>query len=285
MPYDESPAGRAVALERGDGVAELVFAPRGPGSGLVHLYQSDPCRVLFPRAEAGDPPTAVLLTTSGGLAGGDRLRVSVAARAGAAATVTSQAAEKIYRSSGADCRIGVTLDAATGAWLEWLPQETILFEGARLSRRTEIAAAPGARLLACEMVVFGRIARGERFTGGFLRDGWAVRRAGALVWADALRLDGDIGMLTARPATLGGAQALASVVYVADDAARHLDTARDLLAGARMRAAATVVNGILVARFHGGDAAAVRRDLMHYLGGLRQAAGGLPAHLPRMWRQ
>ena len=281
MPYDPH-SGRSVALERGDGVAELAFAGRGPGGGLRHLYQSDPCRVLFPRAEPGHPPVAVLLTTSGGLTGGDRLRLDFAAREGAAATITSQAAEKIYRALDDDCRIDIAIDV-DDAWLEWLPQETILFDGAKLARRTTVRAAHGSRLLASEMLVFGRIARGERFATGRLLDGWRIYRDGHLVWADALRLDGDVAAAVARPAAFDGAKAVATAVYVADDAAAHLDRARELLDAAKSRAAATVVNGLLLARFIGGDAAAVRADLIGYLCGLRQAAGGWPARLPRVW--
>lgn len=281
MPYDPY-SGRTTALERGDGAAELVFAGRGPGNGLLHLYQSDPCRVLFPRAEPGHPPTAVLLTTSGGLTGGDRVRLSFAAREGAAATITSQAAEKIYRALDGECRIDIAIDVGK-AWLEWLPQETILFDGARLSRRTTLTTMHDSRLLASEMLVFGRIARGESFTSGFLHDAWRIHRDGRLVWADALRLDGDIAAALARPAAFDGARAVATAVYVAADAAAHLDLARALLEPADSWAAATVVNDILLARFIGRDAASVRRDLIAYLCGLRQAAGGWPARLPRVW--
>ncbi|MBV8537746.1 MAG: urease accessory protein UreD [Alphaproteobacteria bacterium] len=281
MPYDPS-SGRSAALERGDGAAELVFAGRGPGNGLLHLYQSDPCRVLFPRAEPGHPPTAVLLTTSGGLTGGDRVRLSFAAREGAVATITSQAAEKIYRALDEDCRIDIRIDVG-GAWLEWLPQETILFDGARLSRRTILAATAESRILASEMLIFGRTARGESFASGFLHDAWRITRAGKLVWADALRLEGDISAALARPTAFDGARAVATAVYVAADAAAHLELARALLEPAESCAAATVVNDILLARFLGGDAASVRRDLVRYLCGLRQAGGGWPARLPRVW--
>ncbi len=270
-----------MALERGDGAAELAFVGRGPGGGLHHLYQSDPCRVLFPRAEPGHPPVAVLLTTSGGLTGGDRLRLDFAARDGAAATITSQAAEKIYRALDDDCRIDIGLDIGE-AWLEWLPQETILFDGAKLARRTTVRATRASRLLASEMLVFGRIARGERFTTGSLYDGWRIYREGRLVWADALRLEGDVAAALARPAAFDGAEALATAVYVAEDAAAHLEPARALLEPAASRAAATVVNGVLLARFV-GDAVTVRRDLIAYLCGLRRAAGGWPPRLPRVW--
>ena len=286
MPYDPS-SGRTTALERGDGAAELVFAGpgltgRGPGNGLTHLYQHDPCRVLFPRAEPGHPPTAVLLTTSGGLTGGDRVRLSFQAREGAAATITSQAAEKIYRALDAECRIDIDIDIGQ-AWLEWLPQETILFDGAKLRRRTTVHATSESRFFAAEMLVFGRIARGERLATGFLHDAWRIHRDGRLVWADALRLEGDIAAALARPAAFDGGQAVATAIYVAQDAAMHLDLARALLEPAESRAAATVVNGILLARFVGRDPAAVRGDLIRYLCGLRQAAGGWPAHLPRVW--
>ena len=282
MPFDPQ-SGRSFALERGDGAAELIFAARGAGgNGLAHLYQTDPCRVLFPRAEPGHPPTAVLLTTSGGLTGGDRVRISMAARDGAVATVTSQAAEKIYRALEGDCLIDVAVNVGR-AWLEWLPQETILFDGARLRRRTEVVVAPGGRFLGCEMLVFGRAARGESMTSGYLHDGWRIRRRGALVWADALRLDGDIAAALGHPFSFDGATAMATAVYVADEAERHLELARASLEGASSKAAVTVVNGVLLARFIGRNAADVRRDLVAYLCALRQAAGGWPAVLPRVW--
>ena len=139
-----------------------MFAHRGT-TRLARLFQKAPLRVLMPRPAPGEPPCAVLLNTSGGIVGGDALQVEVRLEAGAAAVVTSQAAEKAYRSAGADATLDVALDLADGAWLEWLPQETILFDGARLRRRLRVDAAAQARLLAIDMLVFGRRARGERF--------------------------------------------------------------------------------------------------------------------------
>src|SRR5215469_14189595 len=162
------------ALQRGDGAVMVAFARRGNASVLADLYQRTPCRVLFPQAPDGEPPTAVLLTTSGGLTGGDRVSIVAEVGAGAAATVTSQAAEKIYRSLGPAAAVRVELKVEEGGWLEYLPQETILFDGARLERRTSASVAPGGRLLACETLVFGRFAYGETFTRGLLHDGWRV---------------------------------------------------------------------------------------------------------------
>ncbi|MGO8920125.1 MAG: urease accessory protein UreD [Stellaceae bacterium] len=264
-------------LQRGDGAAEIVFGR----FGLVHLYQRTPCRVLFPRPEPGDLPVAALLTTSGGLAGGDRLCLSVALEAGARAVATTAAAEKVYRSLGPDAAVTVTLAVAEGAWLEWLPQETILFDGARLVRRIAAELAPGARLIAAETVVFGRAARGERLTYGLLQESWRIRCGGRLVWADALRLDGDIGRLLAAPAGLAGAGALATALYIGEDAADQLAAARALAEADG--GGATLVNGVLLARFLAPRAEVVRGAVARYVAGLRHAAAGLPAALPRLW--
>jgi urease accessory protein len=264
-------------LERGDGVAEIVFSARG----LAHLYQRTPCRVLFPRPEPGDLPVAALLTTSGGLAGGDRLSLAVRLEEGARAVVTTAAAEKVYRSLGPDAVASVTLAAGDGAWLEWLPQETILFDGARFVRRIAAELAPGARLLAAETLVFGRAARGERFTRGLLHESWRLCRGGRLAWADALRLEGDVACQLAAPAAFDGARALATAVYLGEDAAALLEPARALAEAGE--GAASLVNGVLLARFLAADAQVVRQALARYVAGLRREAGGLPPALPRLW--
>jgi urease accessory protein len=266
------------AFERGDGAAEVVFGPRG----LAHLYQRTPCRVLFPLAEPGNPPLAALLTTSGGLAGGDRLSLAVRLEPGAHATVTTAAAEKVYRSLGPDTTVRIALSVEAGGWLEWLPQETILFDQARLDRRIGVALAPGARLLAAEMVVLGRAARGEHFDHGLLHEAWRLRIGGKLVWADALRLDGDIAALLAAPGGFADATAFATAVYAGEDAAEHLALARALAEAGE--GGATLVNGILVARFLGRRSDGVRSALMRYIAELRSAAGGRPAALPRLWQ-
>lgn len=278
-------AAEETLLERCRGVLDLRFAAGAAGqrSHVASVFQQPPCRALFPHVSSGDAATAVLLTTSGGLTGGDAIRIAIAADPGVSATVTTQAAEKIYRSLGADCTIDVTLDVGEGAYLEYLPQETILFEAARLARRNTVHLAPGGRLLAAEIVVFGRAAFGERLTRGRLLDSWRLHRGGRLVWADALRLDGDLRRALDRPAGFDGAAAMATVLYAAEDAPQSLDAARALLETAVCRAAATIVNGIMVARFLGGDTQALRGDVMRFCAGLRHAVAGLPAQMPRVW--
>src|SRR5260370_9095965 len=149
------------------GVAEIGFAAHGGATRRSHLYQCTPMRVLFPAPEVGEAGLAVLVTTSGGLVAGDRVRVAIRLDPGAVVQVTASAAEKIYRSTGATTEIVQDMSVAEAAWLEYLPPETILFDGARLRRHTTIALAPGGGFLGAGILVFGARARGHAFTPCF----------------------------------------------------------------------------------------------------------------------
>lgn len=281
LPSEANPV-----LSGTQGVAEIGFARKMGETRLEHLYQHDPLRVLFPTPPRGELPNAVLVTTSGGLVGGDRLDISVSAGPDAGAIVMAQAAEKVYRSAGNDVSIDVHLSVEKGSWLEWLPQETILFDGARLNRKTTIDLAPGGKILAGEILVFGRIASGEKLSHGLVREVWNVRREGRLIWADALHLDGDMNDILANPTCFDGATAQATAVYADDNPSQYLDLARSLLSNddEQLRSAATVVNGVLVARWLGHDPARLRRAFGEFWAGFRQAAAGLPPALPRLWK-
>lgn len=262
-------------LQRASGESHVVFAVRDGATRLADLYQRDPCRILFPDPEPGGPPEAVLVTTSGGVTDGDTLKMTVEVGPDARAIATTQAAEKVYRAADPSdhCAIDVVLAVGQGAVLDWLPQETILFDGARLKRRIVADVAAGGSLLACEMVVLGRAASGERFTGGLLLDAWSVRRARRLVWTDALRVDGE----TPTGAGFGNANALATIVGVWDRPELPFERARALLEVTdAVRAGVTLVNGVLVARLL-GDATAVRQATMRFIGDLRNR------RLPRVW--
>jgi urease accessory protein len=266
------------------GAARIAFADRYSRSRLATLYQQAPLRVLFPRAPAGEPPHAVLVTTSGGLVGGDRLEVEIAAGPCAKALVTTQAAEKVYRSTGPAAHVTVALRASAGAWLEWCPQETILFDRSRLRRHTTLQVEPGARVLAGEILVFGRRAHGERLRTGSLRDHWQVQNGGRLVWADALRLDGDIAAQLTAPFGFAGAHASATLVYAGADATAWRDGLRDLVGSdAGQRAGVTCLPGLLLGRWLSQDAAWVRASFVRAWTGFRHAAAGLPATLPATW--
>jgi urease accessory protein len=147
---------------RGVGVARIGFRSAGGATRLALLEQRTPLRVFFPRVPAGDVVEAVLINTGGGVVGGDRLEVALEAGPDTRVRATTQAAEKIYRSAGRSCALEVSLAAGRGAWLEWLPQETILFDGCRIVRQLVLDLAPGGRALAGEMMVFGRAAHANR---------------------------------------------------------------------------------------------------------------------------
>ncbi|MEC7121914.1 MAG: urease accessory protein UreD, partial [Pseudomonadota bacterium] len=167
---------------------------------MARLYQHDPIRILFPQPAAGDPATAAITNIAGGWVGGDRITFHARVEAGAEALIAQQAAEKIYRSTGATTTVDVHLRAAPRATLEWLPQETILFDTARLRRRTTLDVVGDGRVMAGEILVFGRRAMAETFTAGLAREVWEVRRDGRLVWLDAMHLADDVAAVLAAPA-------------------------------------------------------------------------------------
>jgi urease accessory protein len=265
-----------------EGVAEIGFALRDGTTRLASLYQTDPLRVLFPMPEPGDPIQAAMVTTSGGLVGGDRLDVSVRLDSEAGAHVTAAAAEKVYRSLGPTTAVRQSLTVAAGAALEFLPPETILFDGARLRRETIVELAPDASFLGGGILVFGRRARGERLTHGFLHEAWQVRRGDSIVWGDALHLDGDIAGIIADPACFDGAAACATMILAAPgrEPAELVRAARAIHAG---HGGITALAGLVVARWLAADAAALHRDYAELACHFRREALGLPARLPRIW--
>jgi urease accessory protein len=250
---------------------------------LADLRQTSPLRALFPIPAEGDPYTAAIVTTSGGLVGGDSLAINLHVGEQASGLFVAQAAEKIYRSAGADGLIDVTLSVGTEGWLEYLPQETILFDNSRLRRSTNIEVSPGGRLLAGEMLVFGRTARGERMNHGLVRDAWQIRRDGRLTWADALHLEGNIAKHLDDPAGFNGCHAMATLALVVDDPALFLPILRSCLDYPDVRFGTTIVNGILLARWLGSDTLSLRHSFGTAWGELRAAAEGLPKTLPRLW--
>jgi urease accessory protein len=279
------PPALAPAMARVDGAVLLRLARRGPATVVADRSERGSARVRLPRTASGTAAEAVLINTAGGLTDGDRLETEMVIEAGAAATVTTQAAEKIYRSRGASSLVTSRLRVGPGAALAWLPQESILFDGARLVRRLTIDLDGEARFLGCESLVLGRIARGERVTHGAVFDGWRVKQGGRLLWADGFRLDGDLDAQARRPALLDGCRALASVVYVGPDAAMQLAAVRqswDEL-GSPARAGVSLRPGLLVMRVMAGSGQLMRAVLAHVLPALRAATGAGPQAMPRVW--
>ena len=244
-----------------------------------HLHEASSLRLRHPR---GPRCQAILVNTAGGIVAGDQLAVDVALGPGAAVTLTSAAAEKIYRSDGPTSRIDTRLTLATGSEAAWIPQETILFDGARLRRRFEIDIAEDAALLASEIVVFGRAASGERDIAGRFHDSWRVRRAGRLVFADETRIEGSIGAALDRAAIASGARATGLILIARPDAARHLDPVRMAIDAvcrdAAIEGGASLKDGIIVARFVARSSEPLRRAVADVL----REAGGIA--VPRVWQ-
>lgn len=249
---------------------------------LAELWHHDPMRILMPRPIGDAVPHVVMLNTAGGLVGGDSVAVEIALGPKARGVATGQAAEKVYRSDGPFVEIANTLAVADRGWLEWMPQETILFEGARLRRRLTLALEGDARCLAAEMVVFGRRARGETVETAIFEDRWDLRRDGRLVWTEALALGPEAGAQLRAPFALGGAAAMAVLVYAARDAGAHLAGLRALF-GEQTGIAATCLGEVLILRALAADPLPLRRDLARVWRHLRGEAGGLPQVLPRLW--
>jgi urease accessory protein len=239
------------------------------------LHESGSLRVRFPSPEA-EGLSAVFVNTAGGIAGGDRFDVDIAAGEGSRLAVTTAAAEKIYRAQGPAAQVDIALKAAQGAHLAWLPQETILFDRARVSRRIDIELAEDASLLLCEIVVFGRSAMGERMLHGEFSDRWRMRRGGRLVFAETVRLEGEIGEKLRQPAIAKGGVAIGTALIVPGDAAL-VERIRTLSVSFRSEVGISQWNGFAMARFCAQDAAGLRADMMAVLG---LASGSA---LPRLW--
>ncbi|MGL5165609.1 MAG: urease accessory protein UreD [Afipia sp.] len=239
------------------------------------LHEEGSLRVRFPSPEQ-QGLSAVFVNTAGGIAGGDRFDIDIAAGDGAHLTVTTAAAEKIYRSHGPEAQVNIALRAGAGARLAWLPQETILFDQARVARRIDIDLSQNASLLLCEIVVFGRAAMGEVMTGGSFVDRWRMRIGGKLVFAETVRLDGDIAEKLASRAVANGGVAIGTALVVPGDES-IIARIREVSDAFGAEVGVSAWNGFAMARFCAQDAARLRADMMKVLGCVS------PSSLPRLW--
>lgn len=279
-PYPPIPGRTVPASLRSRGTLDLRFVRRGSRVAVADSYQAGCLRMRVPRRERpGDAPCAVLVNTAGGLAEGDGLEQRLTWDEGAVATVTSQAAEKVYRALFAGSTIDTAIAVAANASAEWLPQETILFDRARLVRRTQVRLEESSTFLAVEATVLGRSAMGEVVAVGYLADRMRIWRGGRLIYAEALVLDGAVHDQMRRAAVGGGARAMAVVLYVAPDAATRLQAVREALAPASGTAAASSWNGLLAVRMVAKDGEDLRRCIADTLAVVR----GTDV-LPRVWR-
>ncbi|HUN39206.1 MAG TPA: urease accessory protein UreD [Acetobacteraceae bacterium] len=270
----------AATLQRANGELLVSVKRRGADTVLDDLRQSGCLKARFPRPATDGWVDVTILNTSGGIAGGDRLDVSVHVQPGARATITTPAAERFYRTLPDEppAVIRNRLHVAAGASAEWLPQETLLFDRCALHRWLDVELADDAWFLGLETLVFGRAAMGEHVRQAWLRDAIRIRRGGRWLLHESVRLDAEVGLVLPRPAIAGGARALATLVHVAPDAEAALERVRSALVDSGVEAGASAWNRMLLVRILAGNAATLRRTVIGVLSVLRDSRP-----LPRMW--
>jgi len=261
---------------RAVGRIALSVAAMAGVSRRTRVHEAGDLRVRFPNGDREGALNAVIINTAGGMTGGDHFDIAVEVGAGARLAVTTAAAEKIYRSLGSDTQVSVRLKVRAGGSLAWLPQETIVFNRVRLRRSIEVELARDANLLLTEAAVFGRTAMGETVMAGHFFDRRRVRVGGRLVFAETIRLDGQIAEWLAEPAIAAGAVAMASVLKSPgdDEAVAAIRAMQQDFTG---EVGVSAWNGLAVARLVAPDGAALRHDLACVLAAL----GGEPP--PRLW--
>jgi urease accessory protein len=263
------------AANRAVGRVAFTVAAGPGGSRRGRVHEAGSLRVRFPNGSNVATLDAVIVNTAGGMTGGDRFNVDINVGANARLTLTTAAAEKIYRSLGPDTQIDVKLAVDPGGVLKWLPQETILFDQVRLRRSIDVVLASDAKLLLAEATVFGRSAMGETVAEGLFSDSRRVRVDGALVFAERNRLDGEIVQRLAQRAVTKGAVGVASVIkWPGNEADAEAVRAVKNFAG---EVGVSAWNGLAVVRLVAPDGAALRRDLAAVLTALDAGP------LPRLW--
>jgi urease accessory protein len=271
------------AAQRAAGLGGLICAKSGGCTRLQRLYQDGSAKIRLPAVE-GDPFEAVLINTAGGLTGGDRLGWTIEVGAGASASVTTQACEKVYRAAVDRAETSVGLRVAPGGRLAWLPQETIVFDNAAFARTLDVDLAEDAEALILEATLFGRLAMGERTVKGGFQDRWRVRQGGELIHAEDFRVGPDIAATLRRPAAAGGALAVATLLLVSPLAESLLEPARAVIGepvaaswgGASFWSVGR--SGKLLARLCAGDGYQLRKRLVPLVELLNGRAG-----LPKLW--
>jgi urease accessory protein len=274
----------ATASER-RGEASLVLSGESGTTRIRDLYQKQPLRLLFPGMPGDEAFEAALACVSGGIVAGDELSVAIHLQSAAKASVIGQAAEKIYRSTGAVSRIENRLTVERDCWLEWLPQETIIFDEARFRRTTHIQLAASSRLLAGEILVFGRTARQERLRRGLIHDAWELRdNGGRLFWKDALHLDGDLGTTLSHSATFNAADAYGNLLYYNHEQAGTIEPVREIAerrSSSALRISATTLRNLLRVQFIGN--ALLLRNAFAEIWMTLRGANGFARRMPRLW--
>lgn len=281
---DLSEAHKATGLPHWDARLELAYARRGERTVLARREHRGPLRVqrdLYPEGE-GTCHT-IIVHPPGGIAGGDRLSLDVRLEAGSRALLTTPGAGKWYRSEGAAAGQSLAFDVQAGASLEWLPMESIVFNGAVADMQTTVNLADGASYVGWEILCLGRTASGERFARGSLRTRTELRCGGRRLWLELGRLEGD-DPLMASPVGLAGHTVCGTLVAAGRDIPDELLAAcRAVPAGSGARGGVTRLPGVCVARWLGDASEDARHWFASLWSILRPALHGGAAQAPRIW--
>lgn len=278
-------------FQRTQGTGRISTKALDGRTRIDRLYQQGAARIRVPDHPGRSDLEAVIINTAGGVTGGDDLTWEASAGAGTQLTVTTQACEKVYKAGQDTANVNVRLDVAAGATLNWLPQETILFDKARLNRTIEAHLDGNASLLLVEPVIFGRRAMNETVHCGLWHDTWRIHHKGSLIHAENVRLSGEIAQTLDSIAGLHGHTALATLALVGNHAEGKLDGARALMDGVP-GCKGGVVGGAscwtvaevskVIVRIAAPDGYALRQVLIPLINHLT-AADKSPVAVPKIW--
>jgi urease accessory protein len=264
---------------------DLRFARREARSVLTGCSHRGPLRVQRALYEEGPAVCqAIVVHPPGGVAGGDHLRIRAEIEPAAHALLTTPGAGKWYRSAGAGARQSTLLRLGEDAIAEWLPQEAIVFSGARAHLHARIELAERASYIGWDITCFGRTASGERFADGFVAQSTRITRAGQALFAEHARLEGGSALFDSPMGLAGYPVSGVMLAAGAREPAGLLAQLRRVTPGAESMAGVTALPGIIVARYLGRTAEAARRYFVDLWRILRPALCGVPAQPPRIWR-
>ncbi len=272
-------------LQRSSGQTRLSFKSVAAVTRISDLYQQGCCKVRFPQ-KTDDSVEAVLLNTAGGLTDGDIITNELLWKAGSRATVTTQAAERVYRAASEDtAHVQTQIRIEADCVACWLPQETIVFDGSRLARTLDIDLSSGSRLIAHESTVFGRAAMGENVESGRVSDRWRIRIDGRLAFADSFlvddRLTGSIDAYLKRRSAAHAARCMSTVVIVGADNDGLVEYVRDLDTSPPTRVGATSLGQIALVRILAADSQSMRAVFTRVFAEIGSTFG---LELPRVWQ-
>jgi urease accessory protein len=289
-------AGAEPAVRGWEAALEIAFVAIGGATILLRNGQRGPLAVQRPFSPEGRGVSHVtLLHPPGGLVGGDRLSIGVDVGDGAHAVITTPAAAKHYRSAGPTARQQQHFRVAGGGTLEWLPHETILFDGAISELSTRVDLAAGASFIGIDLVCFGLPARAERFARGRCRQRLEVWRGEHPLFIERGDFDGSAPVHAARWG-LGGVPIMGTLLAAPGLPIDHsaIAAVRELgagLPGGDLGAVTPLDGGpwaetdlsVLCCRYVGASAERGARYLREAWRLLRPPLLGRPAVAPRIW--